>query len=71
MADKKYGKFGSSYGREIELHVSGKNLNDEQHAVVLAMCIDFKDRLMNALDNYDFDFPQKVEVDVQYSTSRG
>lgn len=71
MADKKYGKFGSSYGREIEMHVTAKNLNDEQHEIVLNMCTEFKGKLMEALDDVEFEFPQKVEIELSYSTSRG
>lgn len=71
MADKKYGKFGSSYGREINMQVSGKNLNDEQHEIVLNMCTEFKDKLMEALDDVVFDFPQKVEIDLKFESSRG
>lgn len=71
MADKKYGKFGSSYSREIEMHVIGKNLNDEQHEIVLNMCTEIKAKLMEALDNVEFEFPQKVEIELSYSTSRG
>lgn len=71
MADKKYGKFGSSYNREISMHVVGKNLNDEQYAIVLAKCVDFKDKLMDALDDYNFDFPQSLETEITYSNRRG
>lgn len=71
MADKKYGKFGSGYSREINMHVSGKNLDDDQHELVLNMCKEFKDKLMEALDDYDFDFPQRVEIDLNYESSRG
>lgn len=71
MADKKYGKFGSSYSRDINMHVDGKNLNDEQYAVVLAKCVEFRDELMDALDDYNFEFPQSLEAEISYSTRRG
>lgn len=71
MADKNYGKIGSGYSREINMRVVGENLNDEQYAVVLAMCVDFKDKLMDALDDYNFDFPQSLETEITYSDRRG
>lgn len=71
MADKKYGKFGSSYSREINMRVVGKNLNDEQYAVVLAKCVEFKDKLLTTLDDYNFEFPQSLETEITYSDRRG
>ena len=71
MADKKYGKFGSSYGREISMAVTGKNLDDDQHEIVLNMCTEFRDKLMEALDDVVFEFPQKVEIELRHETSRG
>ncbi len=71
MADNKYGKFGSSYSREISMRVVGKNLNDEQHAIVLDMCNKFKKTLMDAMDDVDFEFPQNLEVELNNSAKRG
>lgn len=71
MADNKYGKFGSSYSREISMHIVGKNLNDEQHAIVLDMCNKFKKTLMDAVDDVDFEFPQTLEVELNHSARRG
>ena len=71
MADNKYGKFGSSYGREISMHVVGKNLNDEQYEIVLTACNKFKETLMDAVDNVNFEFPQSLETEIKYSTRRG
>lgn len=70
MADKKYGKFGSSYDREINMHVVGKNLNDEQYAIVLDMCNRFKKSLADTMDDVNFEFPQKLEVEICYSDMR-
>lgn len=71
MADKKYGYLGSTYSREIDMRVVGKNLTDEQYAIVLAMCVEFKDKLLNALDNYKFEYPQTLETEITYSDRRG
>lgn len=71
MADKKYGKFGSSYGREISMRVVGKNLNDEQYDIVLTACNKFREALMDAVDGIDFEFPQSLETEINYSTRRG
>lgn len=71
MTDKKYGKFGSGYNREIDMRVVGTNLTDEQYAVVLAMCVEFKDKLLNTLDNYNFEFPQTLKAEITYSDRRG
>lgn len=71
MADKNYGKFGSGYSREIDMRVVGKNLADEQYAIVLAMCVEFKDKLLNTLDNYKIEFPQTLEAEITYSDRRG
>lgn len=71
MTDKKYGKFGSGCSRDIDMRVVGKNLTDEQYAIVLAMCVEFKDKLLNTLDNYNFEFPQTLETEITYSNRLG
>lgn len=71
MADNKYGKFGSSYSREISMHIVGKNLNNEQYALVLDMCNKFKKTLVDAMDDVDFEFPQTLEVELSHSDRRG
>lgn len=71
MADKKYGYLGSTYSREIDMRVVGKNLTDEQYAIVLAMCVEFKDKLMRTLDDYNFEYPQTLETEITYSDRRG
>lgn len=71
MADKKYGFIGSGYSREIDMRVVGKNLTDEQYSIVLAKCVEFKDKLMRELDNYNFEFPQTLETEITYSDRRG
>lgn len=35
------------------------------------MCVEFKDKLMDALDDYNFDFPQSLETEITYSDRRG
>lgn len=71
MADKKYGYLGPTYSREIDMRVVGKNLTDAQYAVVLSMCVEFKDKLMRALDDYNFEYPQTLETEITYSDRRG
>ena len=71
MADKKYGYLGSTHSREIGMRVTGNNLTDEHYAIVHAKCVVCKDKLMRALDDYNFEFPQTLVTEITYSDRRG